>query len=192
MTGTSWPTERPLPVQEEPAAVPFWQTLIAGVVTILFGVALLVWPDVSVRLLGVLAGIWLLLAGVGRVLGAFLVWRGLGWQVLSGVVGVLLLAAGVACLRDVTKGVVVVAFLIALAWIGIGLAELVAAAQVSGNTRIWLGILAIVSMVIGFVFLLWPAPSLSAVVLLAGVTSLLAGIAEVAFAVQVRRVRTGP
>jgi len=189
MTETSWPTDQPTPVKAESATLLFWQTLTIGVVTILFGIALLAWPDISIRLLGVLVGIWLLLAGVGRVLSAFLVWRGLGWQVLSGVVGLLLLAAGVACLRDVAKGVLVLAFLIALAWIGSGLAELVAAAQASGGSRAWLAILAVGSIVIGFVFLLWPAPSLTTVVLLAGIASLLVGIGEVAFAVRLRKVR---
>jgi uncharacterized membrane protein HdeD (DUF308 family) len=179
-------------VGAEPASVPFLQTLALGVLTILFGAALLIWPDISVRLLGVLVGIWLLLAGVARILGAFLSWRGLGWQLLSGVVGVLLLAGGVACLRDVAKGVTVLAFLIALAWISIGLAELVAAAQTSGGARVWWAVLGVGTIVIGFVFLLWPEPSLKAMVLLAGITSLLVGIGEVAFAVQLRRVRTRP
>src|SRR5438034_6501275 len=158
----TWPTppEPATPVREESATVPFLQTLTLGVLTILFGAALLVWPDITVRLLGVLVGIWLLLAGVARILGAFLSWRGLGWQVLSGVVGVLLLAGGVACLRDVAKGATVLAFLIALSWISIGLAELVAAAQVSGGARVWLVVLAVGAIVIGFVFLLWPGPSL--------------------------------
>jgi uncharacterized membrane protein HdeD (DUF308 family) len=186
----SWPTDRPAPVRHEGVDVPFWQTLALGVLSILFGVALLVWPDVTVRVLGVLVGIWLLLVGVGRIFGAFVSWRGLGWQVLSGIVGVVFVAGGVACLRDVTKGVTVLAFLIALAWIFIGLAELVAAAAASGTARVWLTVLALAAIVIGFVFLLWPAPSLTVVVVLAGITSLLIGIGEVAFAVQLRRVGT--
>jgi uncharacterized membrane protein HdeD (DUF308 family) len=182
-----WPADQTTVTHGKHTTVPFWQTLLLGVVTILFGIALLAWPDVTVRLLGVVVGIWLLLAGVARILGAFLSWRGLGWQVLSGVVGVVLLAGGVACLRDVAKGVVALAFVIALAWICTGLAELVAAVQASGETRAWLIVLAVCAIVIGFVFLLWPTPSLTFVVILAGISSLLVGAGEVAFAVQLRR-----
>jgi uncharacterized membrane protein HdeD (DUF308 family) len=70
------------------------------------------------------------------------------------------------------------------------LAGLVAAAAASGTARVLLTVLALAAIVIGFVFLLWPAPSLTVVVVLAGITSLLIGIGEVAFAVQLRRVGT--
>ena len=170
-----------------------WPTLLLrGILATAFGVALLVWPHVSVRLLGVLVGIWLLLAGAGAILGVFATWRGLGWQVLSGAVGVLFLAGGVACLRDVTKGVNVLAFLIALAWLFIGLAELVAASAAARPARIWLVVLGLLALAIGFLFMLWPAPSLTVVVLLAGFGSLVAGIAEIVLALRLRRLLTPP
>src|SRR5690242_15398870 len=130
---SAWTADQPTPAQQTPiqqpaANLPYRMMLLLGTATTLFGIALLAWPDVSVRLLGVLVGGWLLLAGIGRIIGAFLWWDGSGWQVLSGIVGVLFVAAGVACLRDVTKGVAVLAFLIAVAWFLAGLAELVAAA----------------------------------------------------------------
>ncbi len=184
---SAWPTEQqPRPPSDEPAAA-FWPPLLRGLLTTAFGIVLLVWPHVSVHLLGVLAGIWLLLAGIARILSAFLTWRGLGWQVLSGAVGLLLVAGGVACLRDVTKGVTVLAFLIALAWIFIGLAEMVTAAQASGTTRTWLIVLGIAALVVGFAFMLWPAPSLTVVVVLAGVSSLLVGIADLVLALRLRK-----
>lgn len=178
--------EQPRPVPDEPAAT-FWPPLLRGLLTLAFGIALLVWPHVSVHLLGVLAGFWLLLAGFARILGAFVTWRGLGWQVLSGAVGILFVAGGVACLRDVTKGVTVLAFLIALAWILIGLAEMVTAAQASGSTRTWLVVLGAAALVVGFAFMLWPAPSLTVVVILAGVSALLVGIADVLLALRLRK-----
>src|SRR5205814_1901960 len=78
----AWATDQPSPVPETPVTVPFWQSVV-GIASILFGIALFAWPGVSVRLLGVLVGIWLLLAGIARIRGAFLAWRGSGWQVLD-------------------------------------------------------------------------------------------------------------
>ena len=44
------------------AAVPFWQTLTLGVVTALFGIVVLAWPGETLRVLGALVGVWLIVA----------------------------------------------------------------------------------------------------------------------------------
>lgn len=179
-------TGHPRTVPDRPASA-FWPGLPRGLLTAAFGLALLAWPHVSVHLLGILVGLWFLLVGVAHVFGGFVRWRGLGWQVLSGALGILFVVAGVACLRDVTKGVLVLAFLIALAWIFIGLAQLVTAAQTTGTARTWLVVLGIAALVIGMAFLLWPAPSVTAIVILAGIGALVIGVAEVALALRLRR-----
>ena len=188
---SSWPTGQLTPVPDEPVLA-FWPALLRGLLTAAFGVVLLVWPHVSVHPLGVFAGLWLLFVGVAHIVGAFVRWRGLGWQVLSGAVGILFVVGGVACLRDVTKGVLILAFLIALAWIFIGLAELATAALASGRARTWLILLGIVAIVIGFAFMLWPAPSLTVVVVLAGISSLVVGIADIVVALRLRKLTSDP
>ncbi|MCB1013705.1 MAG: DUF308 domain-containing protein [Acidimicrobiales bacterium] len=45
--------------------------LVVGVVGLLFGVALIVWPDAGVALVGLLLGIGALVAGIGEVITAF-------------------------------------------------------------------------------------------------------------------------
>jgi uncharacterized membrane protein HdeD (DUF308 family) len=154
--------------------------------------AVLVWPAATVRTLGVLVGIWLMVAGIARILGAFLSKRGIGRQVLSGTVGVILLIGGVACLRNVAKGVAVLAFLIALTWILSGVAEFVIAFQATGATRMWLIALAVVSIAIGLVFMLWPSLSLATIVIMTGISGLIIGIGEIAFAFQMRRSAATP
>jgi uncharacterized membrane protein HdeD (DUF308 family) len=177
---------------EEPVGVPFWQVIVLGIATLLFGIVVLAWPAETLRTLGVLVGIWLLVAGASRIFGAFSSQRGTGRQVLSGTVGVILLIGGVACLRNVAKGVLVLAFMIALAWILGGLTEFVIALQVTGATRTWLIVLAIISIAIGFVFMLWPSLSLQATVLLTGISALIIGAGEIAFAFQMRRLAATP
>jgi uncharacterized membrane protein HdeD (DUF308 family) len=172
---------------EERLAVPFWQVMVLGLTTTLFGIAVLVWPAETLRTLGVLVGIWLMILGVTRILGAFSSKQGVGRQVLSGTVGVVLLIGGAACLRNVAKGVLVLAFLIALVWILSGVAEFAIAFQTTGATRRWLVILALVSIAIGIVFLLWPTLSLTTIVLLTGISGLIVGVGEIAFALQLRR-----
>src|SRR6266542_3170202 len=142
---------------EETVGVPFWQVIVLGIVTLLFGIVVLAWPAETL-----------------------------------GTLGVILLIGGVACLRNVAKGVLVLAFMIALAWILGGLTELVIALQVTGATRTWLIVLAVVSIAIGFVFMLWPSLSLRATVLMTGISALIIGIGEIAFAFQMRRLAATP
>ena len=172
--------------------VPFWQVVVLGVATTLFGIAVLAWPRETLRTLGVLVGIWLMVAGAARVLGAFVSEQGIGRQVLSGTVGVVLLIGGVACLRNVARGVLVLALVIALAWLLSGMAEFVIAFQATGATRTWLIVLGIVSIAIGLAFTFWPSLSLTTVVILTGISGLVIGIAEIVFAVRMRRTAALP
>src|SRR4051794_876841 len=84
------------PVQVEDDGPGFGLVVAMGITSIVFGLVVLVWPDVTVRAYAVLAGFWLLAAGVARVVSAFRPDRGLGRQVLSGIVGVVLFCAGAA------------------------------------------------------------------------------------------------
>jgi uncharacterized membrane protein HdeD (DUF308 family) len=176
----------------ERLGVPFWQTIALGLVTALFGIAVLVWPGETLRTLGVLIGIWLLVIGATRIVGAFVSKRGVGHQVLSGVVGVVLLIGGVACLRNVARGVLVLALVVALAWLLSGMAELVIAFQTTGSTRMWLTVLGVVSIAIGLAFTFWPSLSLATAVLMTGISALVIGIGEIVFAFKLRRLAAEP
>jgi uncharacterized membrane protein HdeD (DUF308 family) len=175
-----------------PAAEPFWQVMALGIVTTLFGLAVLVWPAETVRVLGALVGIWLLVAGAARVIGAFVTNRRVSQQVLSGIVGVIFLIAGLACLRNVARGVFILAFILALTWLLSGVAELVIAFHATGATRTWLIVLALISIGIGLAFALWPNLSLTTTVIMTGISGLIIGVGEIVFAVQMRRILARP
>jgi uncharacterized membrane protein HdeD (DUF308 family) len=189
---TSAPDDAATARAAERPAVPFWQVIGLGVVTTLFGITVLTWPAETLRTLGVLVGIWLMVTGAARIVGAFLSKRGLGGQVLSGTVGVVLVIGGVACLRNVARGVLVLALIVALAWLLSGMAELVIAFQTTGASRTWLIVLAIVSIAIGLMFTFWPGLSLTTIVIMTGISGLVIGVGEIAFAFQMRRMAAMP
>jgi hypothetical protein len=171
-----------------PVTVPFWQLMTAGVATALFGVAVLVWPGETLRLLGLLAGVWLIVLGAMRVAGAFRSEAGSTMQhIIDGAFGVLLLLVGFACLRSTGAGVAMLAVLIGLAWLLSGFAELLLGFMSHGRPRVWLSVLGGISLVVGIVFFAWPGISLGALVLLTGVTAIALGVFDIAVAVQARR-----
>src|SRR5215217_2269307 len=85
--------------QELPGASEWRLFLVLGIISILFGVAVIAWPDATLRVMAVMVGLWLLGAGIARVLSAFLTGQRMGQQILSGIIGLLLIVGGVACLR---------------------------------------------------------------------------------------------
>jgi uncharacterized membrane protein HdeD (DUF308 family) len=131
----------------------------------------------------------LLLAGIVRIVGAFLPGRGAGRQVLSGIVGVVLVIGGVACLRDLANGLAILAFLVALTWLFSGLSELAIAFQATGASRLWLGLLGVLSIVAGLVFVFTPNLSLAVLVLMTGISAIVIGLGELVLAFQLRKVR---
>jgi uncharacterized membrane protein HdeD (DUF308 family) len=169
------------------AAVPFWQTLTLGVVTALFGIVVLAWPGETLRVLGALVGVWLIVAGVMRVAAALTEQHGLGRRMLTGLVGAAMVVGGVACLRNVANGVVVLALIVGLAWLLTGISEIGIGLMTHGRTRKWLVIMGVVSLVVGVVFVVWPSLSLATAVLLTGISALVIGCVEIAFAFIMRR-----
>ncbi|MFG2039971.1 HdeD family acid-resistance protein [Dactylosporangium sp. NPDC048998] len=168
-------------------ALPFWQLLAVGAVTLAFGIAVLVQPHATLRLLGVLAGIWLVGMGLMRLVGAFSRAHGLTQQILDGALGLILLVVGATCLRDTVSGAIALSVVIGLAWLLSGFAELLLGLLSRGRARLGLFVLAVASIVVGLVFLSYPGLSLPALILLTGITSLIIGTAEIVVALQSRR-----
>src|SRR5215213_7547017 len=78
-------------------ALPWELVLVEGIVVALFGLLLLVAPGASLFFLVLLLGIYLLIAGIFRVIGIFLDSSSWGWKLAA---AILCLIAGVAILSD--------------------------------------------------------------------------------------------
>jgi uncharacterized membrane protein HdeD (DUF308 family) len=171
--------------------VPFRQLLAVGAITLVFGVAVLVQPDATLRLLGVLAGVWLIVLGAMRAASAFRRAAGLTQQILDGALGLILLVVGVTCVFRTASGVIALSVFIGLAWLLSGFAELLLGLMVRGRARLGLFALGAASIVVGLVFLAWPGLSVHALALLTGITALILGTAEIVVALQTRHALHG-
>ncbi|MDG6103910.1 DUF308 domain-containing protein [Dactylosporangium aurantiacum] len=163
--------------------------LALGAITVVFGIAVLIWPAATLRLLGVLAGIWLIATGATRIIHALRRDRdghGLTDQVLSGVLGVVLIIGGVACISRTASGVTAVAVILGLAWLLSGVTAVLLGLFARGSTRWWLLGIGAASIVVGLLFLSWPDLSPRSLVLLTGITALILGTGELSFGWQQR------
>jgi uncharacterized membrane protein HdeD (DUF308 family) len=167
---------------------PWWTVLITGIAGVVFGIAVLVWPELSLRIMAALAGVWLLVGGIARVIGAFLPTGGsIARHVLSGIVGIIVLIAGLICLRNLVTRLALLALLFAITWILSGLAALMMGLQRTGPVRVLLIIVGALSMIAGIIFLVTPSLSLATLVVLTGISSLVVGLSEVFLAFSMRR-----
>lgn len=174
--------------QDRGGLFPWWMLLVLGAASVLFGAAVLIWPHATLNVMAVLLGIWLLLSGAARIIGAFLPGAGFGSNLLSGVVGVILIIAGAMCLRDLVSSLQVIAFIVALTWIFSGLAGIIMALQTSEGSRISLLIIGILTLLIGGVFLFLPRLSLATLILTTGIGAIVVGIGELVAAFQLRKI----
>jgi uncharacterized membrane protein HdeD (DUF308 family) len=167
---------------------PWWTVLISGLLGVALGVMVLVWPDITLRVMAALVGIWLFVSGLARIIGAFLPGGGsIARNVLSGVVGIIVLIAGVICLRNVVTRLALLALIFAITWILTGLTMVLVGAQRSGGERVTLVVVGLLALFAGLVFVFAPGLSLTTLVLLTGISSLVVGAAEVVLAFVLRK-----
>lgn len=165
---------------------PWWSFLITGVLGMAFGAAVLVWPDVTLRIMAAITGIWLFVGGLARILSAFLPGGGsLMLRLLSLVVGIVILIAGLVCLRNLVARVALLALMFAITWILGGVTAVVIGLRQHGVAEVALIAYGVLSLIAGGVLLVTPALSLATLVVLTGVSSLIVGAGEVIIALLI-------
>jgi uncharacterized membrane protein HdeD (DUF308 family) len=158
---------------------------VEGTVVALFGLILLVAPGASLVFLVWLLGIYLLIAGISRIVGIFLDSSYWGWKLAA---GVLCLIAGLAILSNPlwsttlasTWLVIIVGFLAMLQ----GAAGLIVALQGGG----WgMGALSVLGILFGLFLVINPLIGVGALTLIFAIIMLIGGVGAVFQAFRMRR-----
>ena len=165
-------------------ALPWWLVLVEGIVVALLGLVLLVAPGASLVFLVWLLGIYLLVAGVIRIVGLFSDSSSWGWKLAA---GILCLIAGLAILSNPlwsttlasTWLVILVGFLAMLQ----GAAGLVVAFQGGG----WgMGALSVLGILFGLFLVINPLIGAATLTLIVAIFMLIGGVAAVVQAFRMR------
>jgi uncharacterized membrane protein HdeD (DUF308 family) len=167
--------------------------LVNGVLMVLAGIAVLVWPKPSLVVVTWLFGASLLANGVVRLVAAIAEpGASTARRVLLGLLGVLSVLAGMWCLRSPLPTLAAIALLIGTWWIASGVLTLLAA--VTGSTdgsRVWDAALAVLSVAGGSFVLLQPRISLVALEVTVGLMLVVLGLVMVVDAVRARSAAAG-
>jgi uncharacterized membrane protein HdeD (DUF308 family) len=192
-------TGRPDPLQASLAGVArsWGLVLLAGLITIGFGIALLAWPDETLLVVAALIGIWLISTGVLGLVGAFAPDVSGGTRALFGVTGILSLVIGIALVKNVVgtetsqaRALSFLALLIGLGWLINGIGELfgaISSPEMQG--RGWAIFQGLLGIIAGVVVLVWPLNSLAVLATIAGILLLIVGFARVVAAFWLRSQR---
>jgi uncharacterized membrane protein HdeD (DUF308 family) len=163
---------------------PWWLVLLQGIVALILGIVLLVWPGVTLVLLVTFVGVYWLGTGVLAIVSIFIDRTNWGWKLLSGVLGIL---AGLVVLFYRLYSVVILPALLTI-FIGIwrlviGVIALVQAFRGAG----WgAGVLGVLSIIFGLLFLANPLVSAALLILLVAVFAILGGVAAIFLAIRMR------
>jgi uncharacterized membrane protein HdeD (DUF308 family) len=166
-------------------ALPWGLVLVEGIVVALLGLILLVAPGASLFFLVWLLGIYLLIAGIFRIIGIFLDSSSWGWKLIA---GVLCLIAGLAILSNPlwsttlasTWLVILVGFLAMLQ----GAAGLIVAFQGGG----WgMGALSVLGILFGLFLVINPLIGVATLTFILAIFMLIGGVGAVVQAFRMRR-----
>jgi uncharacterized membrane protein HdeD (DUF308 family) len=164
--------------------------LVAGLLTVVLGGIVLAWPGPTILVASTLFGVYLLLTGFTELFLAFALPRSGGTRFLLFITGALSLILAVLSFRHFGDAY---AILLLSIWIGIGfifqgVSEVaVSIGEKNLPGRGWYAVLGIISVIAGFVVLVWPFDSIVMLTLVTGVWLVVMGVVQVLQAFQIRK-----
>ena len=156
-----------------------WKALyIAGAVTFLFGLIVLVWPGATLLVLAVLFGCYLMISGILALVEGLSEHRADGWNraayIVLGVLGIIL---GLFLLRRLDYSVAILAFLLSVFWIMRGIFDLsVAMSRQDGYSNGLRAFTGVLSLLAGILVLFWPGITLYTLLVFAGAWLMVYGV----------------
>ena len=165
-----------------------WQVLlVAGIAAIALGVFVLAWPGETLKVVGVMFGIYLLVSGILQLAAAFGPHVPGGMRALNFLVGALSVLLGLICFRGAAESLLLLALWIGFGWLLRGFMLVsVAASTEDLPARGWQMFFGVITLLAGIVLIVSPFHSLAALTLVSGLWLLVIGVAEVVHAFRLK------
>lgn len=162
--------------------------LTFGILSVLVGIAAIVWPGITFVVFAVFFGAWLLVSGVIQLVQSFSKDRTGGMRVMLAISGVCGIILGLLCFRSALQAAYILTLLIGIGWIIRGVMTFVAGLSGGTSSRGWSIFGGIVLFIGGIVILEWPISSAHALAVVSGIFLLIFGIIEIIGAFALRKV----
>jgi uncharacterized membrane protein HdeD (DUF308 family) len=184
----SEPMQRPADMLERLGRHWGW-VLAYGIVTLAAGIAVLVWPHVTLLVVAVLFGVQLIVSGIFRFVAA-LASDDLtgGTRVLLALLGVLSVIVGLWAVRHVLLTLLALTVFLGIFWVVNGAIEIFTAlSHRAMPERGWTVFMGILSVIAGIIVLAYPGLSLLTLGVILGIWLLVFGAMEIGVAFRIRR-----
>lgn len=174
-----------------------WQAVLAtGVVALVLGVLVLMWPGETVLVAGILFGLYLVVGGILQVTAAFGTHGTTSLRVLAFISGALSILLGLLCFRSAFESILLLALWIGIGWLFRGIIQIVSAVSDANlPARGWQGFFGAISMLAGIALIDSPLSSIGLLTVLGGAWLIALGVVEIITAFRVRahakRIATG-
>ena len=165
----------------------WWALALLGLCALIFGILVLTWPGITVLVLAIFFGAFVLVSGIFSLAAAVGPMEA-GQRVLLILLGVLGIIVGAIVILWPGIGDLILLLLIALWALVAGVLQLVAAFRQKGRaSEKWLlGLTGALAVILGVLLLSFPIAGVLAVILIIGIFAILIGISLFALAFTVR------
>jgi uncharacterized membrane protein HdeD (DUF308 family) len=182
---TSTMTTTPAP----PLLPHLWKSvLLSGVLSLVLGVLVLVWPGISILVAAIFFGAYLLVTGISQVFHAFTLHVSAGGRVILFISGAAALILAVLCFRSIQNSILLLAIWIGIGFIFRGVATAVSAISDPDTPgRGWEIFVGVISLIAGLVLLGYPLGSLFALTKVTGAFLVVIGIFELIASFGIRK-----
>ncbi len=162
--------------------------ILGGLVSLVTGLIMVLWPGKSLLFVAALIGAWLLVTGIMRIVQAFtrkdLTTRR---RYYLGIIGVLYIIVAFVCLGDAFTSLTLLTIVVGLVWTVGGATEI--AAHFPKPLPTLLGLL---SIAVGVTVFFWPQPTLTLMATIVGIWLIVIGLIQLAQAFLTHRRRHTP
>ncbi len=160
-----------------------------GVITVLFGVFALVWPQITLATLAILITLWLLIAGVTGVIAAVLDRRSDGHWVFHLLVGLLQIGVGAYLIQRPGVTIATLVALVAIVLIAQGVVDAILAfVDRKSATHVVMTLIgALVSIIVGVLIWRYPVQGTLAFLWLLGLFAIVYGTILITMGIDVNR-----
>jgi len=163
-----------------------WVVIVAGALSLLAGILAIVFPDITLLALALIAGINLLLLGIMALVSAVTSDRDATVRVLGAMVGLLGVIAGVVVMRRPGESLLAIVLILGVWFIVSGLVDAVRAFT-TPEDRAFRALAAVADVGLGILILVLPDVSLVTLAVLAGIAFIVRGLFAIYAGIHLRR-----
>jgi uncharacterized membrane protein HdeD (DUF308 family) len=165
-----------------------WKSaLISGVLAIILGAMVWLWPAISIFVAAIFFAAYLLVTGISQVVFAFSLHVSAGGRILLFISGAAALVLAIMCFRNFGDAVLLLAIWVGIGFIFRGVATAVSA--ISDPTlpgRAWEIFIGVISLIAGVIMLASPFRSIETLTMVVGIWLIVLGLFEVISAFGIR------